>query len=220
VGPDEFLTVLEGAAKGHFPPSDGALEVVRTLRGTAGAVVGLTGHHVVVAAVDPADVKAVLSHRDLNGPLSPEFLTWLGRRTQSTPENVDVLLAAEGISEEVPLRLVDAESLLSHPRVRRSARLRSDLRVYATQDHTGVLILGHGLCGRWEAAVEVDAAHRNRGLGRRLAAAAARLVPSPHPVFMQTAPGNAAAVRAFLAAGFHPIGSEVTFVPLQRSDSH
>jgi RimJ/RimL family protein N-acetyltransferase len=31
-------------------------------------------------------------------------------------------------------------------------------------------------------------------------------------VFAQVAPGNAASLRAFLAAGFRPIGSEVLFL--------
>ncbi|NGN62857.1 GNAT family N-acetyltransferase, partial [Streptomyces sp. A7024] len=46
------------------------------------------------------------------------------------------------------------------------------------------------------------------GLGRRLAAAARRLVPDGAPLWAQIAPGNAASVRAFLAAGFRPVGAE------------
>ncbi|MFC7586374.1 GNAT family N-acetyltransferase [Nonomuraea antimicrobica] len=63
------------------------------------------------------------------------------------------------------------------------------------------------MAGRWEAAVEVEPEHRGRGLGRLLAGAARHLVPEP--VWAQIAPGNAASVRAFLAAGYVPVGAEV-----------
>jgi hypothetical protein len=106
------------------------------------------------------------------------------------------------------LRAVDDAD---HPRVRRARRYRDDVRVWALDG--GVLVIGRGLGGRWEAAVEVDQEHRNAGLGRRLAAAARALVPEPRPVWAQVAPGNAASVRAFLAAGYRPVGSEALLVP-------
>jgi len=37
------------------------------------------------------------------------------------------------------------------------------------------------------------------------------MVPDGEPVFMQTAPGNAASLRALLAAGYSPVGSEILF---------
>ena len=40
-------------------------------------------------------------------------------------------------------------------------------------------------------------------------AAARHLVPPGTPVWAQVAPANAASVRAFLAAGFRPVGAEV-----------
>jgi L-amino acid N-acyltransferase YncA len=57
----------------------------------------------------------------------------------------------------------------------------------------------------------VDEVRRNSGLGRRLAVAARHLVPD-RPVWAQIAPGNAASVRAFLAAGFRPVGAEALLV--------
>ncbi|MYS16437.1 GNAT family N-acetyltransferase, partial [Streptomyces sp. SID4982] len=69
------------------------------------------------------------------------------------------------------------------------------------------LVLGRGLGGRVEVAVEVGEEARHRGLGRALATAARHL--AGEPVWAQVAPGNARSVRAFLAAGYRPVGAEV-----------
>jgi hypothetical protein len=39
-----------------------------------------------------------------------------------------------------------------------------------------------------------------------------RLAPRGEPLFAQVAPGNAASLRAFLAAGYRPVGAEVLFL--------
>ncbi|MGW4408033.1 GNAT family N-acetyltransferase [Nonomuraea sp. NPDC004702] len=98
-----------------------------------------------------------------------------------------------------------------HPRVVRARRYRDAVRVWVTGDGAGLVTLGRGVAGRWEAAVEVEPEHRGRGLGRSLAAAARHLTPGP--LWAQIAPGNAASVRAFLAAGYLPMGAEVLLVP-------
>jgi hypothetical protein len=59
--------------------------------------------------------------------------------------------------------------------------------------------------------VEVTAGRRGAGLGRRMLTEARRLLGPEEFVFAQTAPGNAAALRALLGAGFHPVGAEVLF---------
>jgi hypothetical protein len=46
-----------------------------------------------------------------------------------------------------------------------------------------------------------------------LAAAARHLVPDGRPIWGQVAPGNAASLRAFLAAGYVPVGAEVLLTP-------
>jgi hypothetical protein len=76
-----------------------------------------------------------------------------------------------------------------------------------------VLVLGRGLGGRWEAAVEVEPGTRNGGVGRALAAAARHVVPDGRPVWAQVAPGKASSLRAFLAAGYAPVGAEVLLMP-------
>jgi RimJ/RimL family protein N-acetyltransferase len=69
-------------------------------------------------------------------------------------------------------------------------------------------MLGRGVAGRWEVGVEVEPGYRGKGLGRELAVAARHLVPGGAPLWAQIAPGNAASVRAFLAAGYRPVGAE------------
>ncbi|MGH2859818.1 MAG: hypothetical protein ACRDMJ_20270 [Solirubrobacteraceae bacterium] len=72
-------------------------------------------------------------------------------------------------------------------------------------------VLGRGLAHRWEVAVEVVPQARRRGVARDALVDARRLVGPSAVVFAQTAPANAASVRALLAAGFDPIGAEVLF---------
>jgi len=57
--------------------------------------------------------------------------------------------------------------------------------------------------------VEVHESARDKGHGRAFATAARYLLPEPRPVWAQIAPGSAWSLRAFLAAGYIPVGSEV-----------
>jgi GNAT superfamily N-acetyltransferase len=98
-----------------------------------------------------------------------------------------------------------------HPRAAVALGHRADLEVWTDPERAGMLLLGRGLAGRRELAFEVEPARRNRGLGRRLVAAARRLTPPGEPLFAQVAAGNAASLRAVEAAGFRPLGAEVLF---------
>src|SRR4029077_3750748 len=124
-------------------------------------------------------------------------------RTGRTTDTIDLLTVAPALPGEptLPLRRIADPA---HPRVARARERRDDVRVWAADG--GVLILGRGVAGRWETAIEVDQAARQRGLGRALAIAARHLVPAPDPVWAQHAAGNARSIRAFQAAGFRPIG--------------
>jgi GNAT superfamily N-acetyltransferase len=90
-------------------------------------------------------------------------------------------------------------------------RYRDEVQVW-TSEH-GVLVLGRGLAGRWEAAVEVAPEAQGNGHGRALATAARHLVPEDRPIWAQIAPGNASSLRAFLSAGYQPVASEVLLIP-------
>ncbi|MDQ3733611.1 MAG: GNAT family N-acetyltransferase [Actinomycetota bacterium] len=71
--------------------------------------------------------------------------------------------------------------------------------------------LGRGLAGRWEISLEVEEVRRGAGLGRRLAAYGRALLPAKALLWAQVHPANVASMRAFLAAGYRPVGAEVLF---------
>ncbi len=172
-------------------------------------MVGLTGHIVVVAEVSPSWLAAHLRPGQLSEAFTPPFLgalsSHLGRRVNA----IDAILLAPPTDGAVDVSLT-AVTDADHPRVRRARRYRTDVSVWTAVG--GVVIVGRGLAGRWEVSVEVDAAQERRGLGRRLAGAARHLVPGGRSLWAQIAPGNAASMRAFLAAGYRPVGQEALLV--------
>ncbi|MGY1815235.1 GNAT family N-acetyltransferase [Blastococcus sp. SYSU D00820] len=180
--------------------------------GARAVVVGGTAWHVVAADVDPAWVAAAVAHDPLAAPLGARFLAALGDRVGYEPGVVDAVLVALPSPAGAGLDLRPAEAG-DHPRVARAHLHRSDVRVWATPDDAGVLIVGRGVAGRWEVSLEVDPAARGRGLGTALAAAAPGFVPDGAPLWAQVAPANTASLRAFLAAGYRPVGAEVLFGP-------
>jgi hypothetical protein len=174
-------------------------------------VASFPGHLVVAADIDREWLDAFLGDGDdLSVPMSARFLSALEHRSSLVAGSLDAVLLAEPAAGKPSValsRIVDS----NHPRVVRARRYRDD--VHAWTCGPGLLVLGRGLGGRWEAAIEVDSGSRDAGLGRALAGAARHVVPENRPVWAQIAPGNAASLRAFLAAGYQPVGSEVLFMP-------
>ncbi|MBD0695394.1 GNAT family N-acetyltransferase [Streptomyces sp. CBMA123] len=204
--------ILADAAGGVFPPPDGAVTVLPQPTPREAGVIAFAAHAVVFADQDPAWVHRTLAADPgdpLSAPLCPPFLTALAERTGRTVNNVDLLSVADRLPGPPPLPLTPVEDR-EHPRVVRALRYREDVRVY--QADGGVLILGRGVAGRWETAVEVDPTAQGRGLGRTLATAARHLLPEGDAVWAQQAPGNAPSVRAFQAAGYRPVGAEALLV--------
>jgi hypothetical protein len=210
----ELRAILEDAARGRFPAEDGAVRVLPSPPGRTDAVVAFTAHHVIAADVEHTDVIQRIPQGDLGAPLSASFLAWLGSRIGADPGSVDVVLAAEGTASTASvgpppaLRPVEKRD---HDRVLRSERYRDGVETYVSA-HGAIVTIGRGLAGRRELAIEVPADVRGRGIGRDAARAARALVPGDEVVFAQIAAGNASSLRAFLAAGFRPIGSEVLFL--------
>jgi GNAT superfamily N-acetyltransferase len=211
--PNQLLELLTDAAEGRFPPADLAVEVLPSPPGPTDAVVAFSGHSIVAASVDPAEVLHQLDPDDPGAPMSAGFLTWLGGRLGSEPGMLDVVLVADGrsaMASVLALEPVD-DPALSHGRVERARRYRSSVEVHTDPLRHGLVIMGRGLANRLEVSIEVEPQHRGHGIGAELARAAVALAPDGEALFAQVSPGNVASLRAFLRAGYRPIGSEVLF---------
>ena len=232
--------LLNRAAAGEFPPPDGSVEILAQPAKRDAGVIALTAFNVVFADTDPGWIAARLPADDLAAPLSATFLHELGLRLDRQAGSIDMLTCATPLPGTPPRELMLAEidpaepgpppgelsasaravgggapadpiPAAQHDRIARALRYRDDVRAWQTAG--GVILLGRGVAGRWETAIEVDPQYRGAGLGRQLASAARHLVPQGEAVWAQIAPGNAASVRAFLGAGFRPIGAEVLLAP-------
>lgn len=206
--------LLEDAAAGRFPLADGGTQLVPSPDGPVHAILAFTAHHVIAADVDPGEVTAHLDPDHIAAPMGAPFLAWLGGRLGAVPGTLDVVLAARAGAGAPPFpdTLREIAPDVARARVARALLYRTDVRAWESADGNGLLIVGRGLAGRWEASFEVSQEARGRGLGRTLAAMSMLAVPRGERVFLQVAPGNVASLRAVLAAGFHPIGAEVLFL--------
>ena len=202
--------MLDRLAAGHVPPADARVTTVPAPLGARALVVGGTSWHVVAADVEPDWVAGQVAGDPVTAPLGARFLAALAGRVGAEPGVLDAVLVAPPAPARPGLDLVPVD-LAGHPRVERALRHRTDVRTWTTPDGSATLVLGRGVAGRWEVAIEVDPAARGRGLGTALAAAAPALVPEAAPLWAQVAPANVASLRAFLTAGWRPVGAEVLF---------
>lgn len=200
------------AADGRFPPVDGAVTLLPALPRGLEASVGFTGHAVVATALPAGRVRSA-GPDGYGAALDPAFLALLAGQGGQVG-CLDLTLVARGSGG--PARLPVLTGLGDHPRVRFARGLRSQVRVHG--DQRGLVTLARGLAGRLEVGVELlDPDGRGgRGDGRSLLRDALTLLPTGEPVFAAVAPGNARSVRAFLAVGFTPVGSEVIVRPRHR----
>jgi GNAT superfamily N-acetyltransferase len=176
--------------------------------GPADAIVAFSAHSVLSADIDPDAVHRALPGDDPGAPMSAPFVAWVAETIGAEAGSLDVVLVADPAPSGAALDEVEA----AHPRVVRAQSYRDEISTWTDPDRTGLAILGRGLAGRLEVSVEVEPQHRGTGRGRVLAAAARGLVPAGEHLFAQVAPGNVASLRAFLAAGYRPIGAEVLFL--------
>jgi GNAT superfamily N-acetyltransferase len=204
--PSELSGILARAAAGCPPAPDDGVAVLPQPSARDAGVISFTAHSVVFADVPPGWVHAMLPDDDPGAPLSPQFLLALadrlGRRAIGC---IDMLTVAPALPGPPALPLEEVTDS-DHPRVARARRYRDDIRIWVGGGAT--VMLGRGVAGRHEVAVEVDPDRRGNGVGRSALLAARHLVPAGRPLWAQIAPGNAASVRTFLAAGFVPIGAE------------
>jgi RimJ/RimL family protein N-acetyltransferase len=218
-----LATLLDEVAAGKFPPPDGGVTILPQPSPRDAGVIGFTAHSVIFTDEDPAWVRDQLRPDDLSAALLPPFLQAICARTGRRFGSVDVLCLAAPLPGPPPSVLATSEwhrcrwgDIGAAPmsfgegggkqRLARALRYRDDVRAWEVPG--GIVILGRGVAGRWEVSLEVEPEHRGQGLGRELALAARHLVPGGAPLWAQIAPGNAASVRAFLAAGYRPAGAE------------
>ncbi|MFJ9678985.1 GNAT family N-acetyltransferase [Streptomyces sp. NPDC101194] len=208
---DTLVRILTAAAHGRFPPPDGATTVVGQPNVRDAGVLAFTAHSVVFTDEDPGWVRAVLAATpgdELAATMNPHFLGALLARSGRHMNTIDLLTVADALPGEPEIALREIEDP-EHPRVARAMKYRDEVRVWSADG--GVVILGRGVAGRWETAIEVAEEARGRGLGERLARAARHLVPDS-AVWAQQSPGNARSVRTFQTAGYRPVGAEALFV--------
>lgn len=208
---ESLREILDAAARGVFPAADGGTSVVPQFGGRDAGVIAFTAHSVVFTDEDEGWVRRTLASLGcdpLAATMNARFLAAFAERTGRATDTIDVLLTGaplpgrpEGALEEV------ADP--GHPRVVAARRRRDGVRVWAADG--GVLVLGRGVGGRLEVAVEVAEGARHRGLGRRLVTAARQLAGG-EVVWAQFSAGNARSLRAFQAAGYRPVGSEALFL--------
>lgn len=195
--------MLASAAAGAFPPPDGSVTVMPPAHGVH-AVVAFSAHSLLLTDRTQEEVDS----RGLDaygGSMHPDHQRWLAGHRQIG--SLDVVLARRATGDHTDA----APSVeIDHPRVRRAELHRRDVRV-ATNDH-GLVTIGRGLVDRWEISVELfDGVPHGRGAGRALIDTGLAMVPDGDWLWAQVAAGNTASLRAFLAAGFVPVCSEVLF---------
>ena len=210
----DLAAILNAVAAGRYPPSDGTVTILSQPSPRDAGVISLTGRSVIFADTDPDWIAAQLPPGDLSAPLAAPFLAALSERLRRRSHSVDMTTCAAALPgpPDVPLaELAIGGGRAPHPRVARALRYRDDVRGWQTTG--GVVLVGRGVAGRWEVAVEVDPEYRGRGLGASLALTARQLIPAGEALWAQVAPANAASVRAFLRAGFTPVGAEALLSP-------
>ncbi|NND04033.1 MAG: GNAT family N-acetyltransferase [Acidimicrobiia bacterium] len=206
--------VLDSAAAGKFPEPDGSVTILPL--GDTAAVLGFTMRHYILTDLAEDEVRDRLDPANFAAPMLPSFLAWFAERQGLEAGFSDIVLATvvpRGVTST--LEKADADAWIAHPRVSRAKHHRSNVELWTTPDRHQLAVIGSGVAGRSEISVEIAAQARNRGLAAGLIAEAVATQLPGTAIFAQVSPGNVASLRAFLAAGFRPICSEVIFAPLQ-----
>ncbi|MFC1416316.1 hypothetical protein [Streptacidiphilus cavernicola] len=219
--PHPLLALLLDAADGRFPAADGAVTVMPGLGRGLECATAFTGHAVIATALSDAAVQAQQPD-GFGGSMAPDFLRWIAG-PDGWIGSIDNVLVARGTGG--PPQLLPDDTAAADPttgpagtgtahRLRYAREVRENVQVYG--DKRGLVILAAGVAGRRELSIEAAPEGVGQGWGRSLLADALTVLPPDEPVFAAVAPGNARSLRAFLATGFAPIGSEVLIRPQPR----
>ncbi|MGF1664795.1 MAG: hypothetical protein ACFCVC_00825 [Acidimicrobiia bacterium] len=211
-----LLDTLLAAAAGAFPPVDGGVTHLPPLEDGLEAIVSFTGHAFLASRLTADDI-ADLAPDGFGSVLHPSVLLRMaGDRGDIAVGVIDVTLVAPGTGAGAGAGGMEGRTDLDdHPRVRHARSLRSDVEVFG--DESGLVTVARGLAGRREMSIELFDTSTSRGEGRRLIESTLGMVGGGEPVFAGVSPGNARSLRAFLACGFTPIGSEVIVKPARAA---
>ena len=201
--------IIQDADAGRFPAADGGWSRVPTWRDGVEGIVCFTGHAVFALGSDISHERiAELGADGFGGAAHPRLLSglagpdgWIGSQ--------DALLAGHGTGAGPEGALVPRPDLSSHPRAQYAATIRDSPRPFGYPDpaRSALAILSTGLAGLTELSFELEPDHRGGGQATALIRAALATLPAGELVVAAVTPGNAASVRALLAAGFTPLGS-------------
>jgi hypothetical protein len=206
--------LITAAAAGRFPAPDGGWRRVPPWRPGLEAVIAFTGHAVFAVAPDVTDERlAGLGADGFGGAHDPRLIVALAG-PDGWIDSLDIVLAGRGsgvVGE--PPRLVDRPDLGAHRRAAFAARIRDEPRPlgYPGRERAALAVISRGIAGLTELGFELEPARRGQGGGAELVRDALSTVPSGQLVLAAVAPGNAASVRALLAAGFVPLASVQLF---------
>lgn len=206
---------LTAAARGTFPEADGSWLRVSPWHPHIEGVIAFTGHALLAVADDVPDERLTTLGADgFGGASNPRLVASLAGT--GWIDVLDLVLVAHGHASG-PEGLVPRPELMDHPRARLAAGVRSGVKTfgYAAPDDRTVVTVGAGLGQLPEVGIELDPAQRHTGA--EVLRAARGLVPAGEVVVAACAPGNARAVRAFLGAGFVPVGSVQLWRPERQA---
>jgi GNAT superfamily N-acetyltransferase len=206
--------LITGAAAGRFPAPDGGWRRVPPWRPGLEASFAFTGHSVFAVAPDVTDERlAALGADGFGGAQDPRLITALAG-PGGWIDCLDMVLAGRGSGQPgQPPRLTGRPDLAAHPRAVFAAQTRDQARPlgYPGRRRSALAVISRGIAGLTELSFELEPGRRGRGGGTQLVRDALTTVPSGQLVLAAVAPGNAASVRALLAAGFVPLGSVQLF---------
>ena len=215
--------LITAAADGRFPAPDGGWRRVPPWRPGLAAVVAFTGHAVLAVPPDIPDQRLVsLGVDGLGGAHDPRLITALAG-PDGWIDCLDMLMAGRGSGGAgAPPLLADRPDLATHPRAVFAAQTRDQPRPlgYPDRERHALAVISRGIAGLTELSFELEPQCRGRGGGAGLVRDALSAVPAGQLVLAAVAPGNAASVRALLAAGFVPLGSVQLFRPAADSSPH
>lgn len=202
---------LRGLATGSAPASDGSWIRVSPWSQHVQAVLSFGGHAVLAVSYDFTDVQ--LTEMGVDGwgnAANPRILTRLAGPTGWIGSHDLLLLGAGRGSDSGGAEALVSRPDLSHrPVAEHAKRILADVQVMGSPDHNDhdLVILARGVGGVREVTVDVAPERRGTGHGAHLLERALDSVPENELIASPVFAGDAAAVAAYIAAGFVHVGT-------------